>query len=124
MKRKPDLRAEQCQEYFTILIRALRYVAERCGYALGVHGSLRRDIDIIAAPWRDSAISAAGLIDYLRKATEAIVGCARVRKADEGHQPEKKPCGRLAWSFYLTYDDNGPYLDISVMPKGLDKPRK
>lgn len=121
MKRKPDTRADLCREYYGALINALRYVAERCGYALAVHGSLRRDIDLIAAPWRDGAISAEGLIKYLRKATEEIIGCARVRKADEGRQPEKKPCGRLGWSFYLTYDDNGPYLDISVMPKGKTK---
>ena len=121
MRRKPDLRADLCQELYGALISALRHVAERCGYALGVHGSLRRDIDIIAAPWREGAIGAQNLIGHLQKAAEAITGCARVRKADEGRQPEKKPCGRLAWSFYLTYDDNGPYLDISVMPIGKTK---
>jgi hypothetical protein len=116
VKKKVDKRAEQCAEYYEALIAALRYVAGRCGYALGIHGTLRRDIDLIAAPWRSSAIDAASLIDDIRKATEAIVGTARFRKYEA--QPEKKPLGRLAWSIYLTHDDRGPYLDISVMPKG------
>lgn len=119
MKRKIDDRAELCDEYYRALIEALRHVAYRCGYALAVHGSLKRDIDLIACPWRDTAISAAGLIEDLQKAAEVIVGTARIREVDRASgQPEKKPCGRLAWSLYLTHDDNGPYLDISVMPKG------
>lgn len=117
MKKKPDLRAERCQEYYDAMIAALRFVAERCGYALAVHGSLKRDIDLIACPWRDSAINAEDLMKYLKAAIKAIAGTARESFVDKGRQPEKKPCGRLAWAIYLTYDDNGPYLDISVMPK-------
>lgn len=120
MKTKIDERAQQCVEFYEALIEALRYVAFRYGYALAVHGSLKRDIDLIACPWRDSAVGAASLIDGLQKATEAIVGVARMRDIDKDvGQPEKKPCGRLAWSLYLTYRDDGPYLDISVMPKGI-----
>lgn len=115
MRRKADERAEQCREYYQALISALRHVAYRCGYALAVHGSLKRDIDLIACPWRDTAISAEGLIAELAKATEAIVGCARQREHDV--KPEQKPCGRLAWSFYLTHRDDMAYLDISVMPR-------
>jgi hypothetical protein len=118
MKKKTDERAEQCAEFYGALIEALRHVAYRCGYALAVHGSLKRDIDLIACPWRQSAVSACYLIDSLAKATEAIVGMARVRDVDKDRQPEKKPCGRLAWSFYLTHRDDMAYLDISVMPKG------
>jgi len=109
-----DERAEMCREYYGVLIAALRHVAERCGYAIAIHGSLRRDIDLVACPWRDSAISAHHLIEHVRKATEAIIGIARPGR---GPQPEKKPCGRLGWSFYLTCDDTGTYLDVSVMPR-------
>ena len=112
---KCNLRSELCQEYYDVLIVALRHVAYRCGYALAVHGSLKRDIDLIACPWRDTAISAHSLLDEIRKATEVIIGFARERERDKP-QPEKKPCGRLAWSLYLTHEDTGPYLDISVMP--------
>ena len=112
--RKRDERVELCQEYYEILIAPLRYVSYRCGYALAVHGSLKRDIDLIAAPWRDSAVDAYYLADEIRKATEAVIGFARVREVDAN--PVKKPCGRMAWSFYLTHEDSGPYIDLSVMP--------
>lgn len=117
MRRKVDERAEMCREYYAVLIAPLRHVAERCGYALAVHGSLKRDIDLIAAPWRDGAVDAHYLVNALIKAIEPVIGVARIRDRDKKNLPEKKPCGRLAWSIYLTHDDNGAYLDISVMPK-------
>lgn len=119
MKHKHDLRADLCLEYYEVLIAALRYVAHRCGYAIGVHGSLKRDIDLIAAPWRDSAVNGSYLVEEIRKTTEMIIGTARVRYVDQA-QPQKNPCGRLSWTLYLTHSDDGPYLDISVMPKGAE----
>ena len=114
MKPKIDERARLCREFYLALMPALRYVAERYGYALCVHGSLRRDIDLVAVPWRDHAPDAASLIEGLTKAVHAIIGTARFREVDG--QPEAKPHGRKAWSVYLTHMDEGPYLDISVMP--------
>jgi hypothetical protein len=110
---KRDERAEMCQEYFKVLIAALKHVAYRHGFALCVHGSLRRDIDLVAVPWRDTAVGGAHLADEIRKAAEIIIGIARQRECDP---PTQKPCGRLAWSFYLTHADDGPYIDLSIMP--------
>ena len=114
MKPKIDERARLCREFYQALMPGLRFVAERYGYALCVHGSLRRDIDLVAVPWRDNTPSAESLIEGLAKATHTIVGTARFRKRDP--QPELKPQGRKAWSIYLTPFDDAPYLDISVMP--------
>jgi hypothetical protein len=114
---KYDTRAAQCQELYEALISALRHVSYRHGYALTVHGSLRRDIDLVACPWRTTAVDARTLILAIAKAAEAIVGVAREREDCE--QPEQKALGRLAWSFYLTDRDDGAYLDISVMPRGV-----
>jgi hypothetical protein len=102
-----------CLEYYEVLIDALRHVAFRCGYSLAVHGSLQRDIDLIACPWRDSAVDASHVADKIRIATEAIIGFARTRDVDPN--PRVMPCGRLAWSFYLTHEDSGPYIDLSIM---------
>lgn len=114
---KTDRHAELCQELYDTLIVALRYTAERCGYAIGVHGSLRRDIDLIACPWRDNPIDAASLIDHLKKAVESIIGHAEVVG------PEKKPNGRLAWIIRMSPVE-APYLDISVMPMVKPEPEK
>ncbi len=104
-------RQEHCHELLKVLLPALRYVARRCGYALAVHGSLSRDIDLVAVPWRDTAISAESLIEYLRKVVAAVVGI------DDPTAMTILPGYRKAWALHLTMDKgNGPYLDISVTP--------
>ena len=117
---RPCTYTHTTREYFRVLIRPLRHVAERCGYAIGVHGSLKTDIDLIAVPWRDSAISPASLAEEIRKTAEQIIGSARIRESDRVAfgVPGKKPCGRLGWTFHLTAYDSipGPYIDLSVMP--------
>jgi hypothetical protein len=115
---RPAPHVAMTKEYWAILEKPLRHVARRCGYALAVHGSLGYDIDLIAAPWRDSAVGPEHLIEEIRKAAEAIIGICNVRSQDRA-QPEKKPCGRLAWALYLVPDDPGflgPYLDLSIFP--------
>lgn len=107
---RPNEHWERTKEYARILIPALRYVAYRHGYCLAVHGSLRHDIDLVAAPWRDLATSQESLAKEMRKACEAIIGFAH---ENEGENPTKKPYGRLAWSFHL---GGGPYIDLSVFP--------
>lgn len=116
MKRNPNYHAERCRELADILIPALREVARRYGYALGVHGSLSYDIDLIAAPWAINACDPATLIEALRKAAEAVAGFGTINEHED--LPEKKPFGRLGWSIHL---GGGPYLDISVCPKLEEK---
>lgn len=113
-KQRRDEKSELCREYFELLIGPLSFVARSCGYALGVHGSLARDIDLIAAPWRESAVSPEHLIECLRKVVKAITGGAEFTGGRD--KPEEKPCGRLGYAFFVTADPTGPYIDISVMP--------
>lgn len=113
---RPCSYTNRTRECYRALIPALRHVARRCGYALAVHGSLKTDIDLIAVPWRDSCASAGYLAEEIRKTTETIIGTARTRERDKN--PEAKPCGRLAWSFYLQPEGiEGPYIDLSVAAK-------
>lgn len=35
--------------------RLIWEVARGCGYAIGLHGSMKRDVDLIAVPWTDEA---------------------------------------------------------------------
>lgn len=117
---KDDRTAEHCQELYEVLFPALKYTAKSCGYALASHGSLRRDIDLIAAPWRVYPVPATRLIDHFENICKAVVGDI-VKRDPIGFV--KKPCGRLAHNIYLTsnYGD-GPYLDISIMPVIGDEP--
>ena len=44
------------------LLQILTKVANDNGYAIGLHGSLNRDMDIIACPWTGAAIEPQDLI--------------------------------------------------------------
>lgn len=107
---RPNEHAERCEELAAILIKPLREVARRHGYALGVHGSLRYDIDLIAVPWREGCSSPHDLAGAIQNAVKAIVGNAAKLSDDI---PESKPHGRLAWAFHM---GGGPYVDLSVFP--------
>lgn len=37
-------------------IDRIRELAKEIGYAIGAHGSLERDLDLIAAPWSEEAL--------------------------------------------------------------------
>jgi len=124
---RPTTHAPMTREYYRVLIAPLRHVAYRYGYALGVHGSLGMDIDLIAVPWRDSCPNAASLVEAIRETAEKIIGYCAPRECEKDRLPEKKPCGRLAWSLYLGPEGlDVPYIDISVMPKEYtpEKPRR
>ncbi len=111
--------------YVRVLLPALREIARRHGYALAVHGSLKRDIDLIACPWRDGACDATALAGELFRASELITGYATWPSGWSAMSafdppsgalpnPEKKPHGRLGWMIFLS---GGPYIDLSVMPR-------
>ena len=113
-----DRLAKRCRAAYDRLIEPLREVARQHGYAIGVHGSLARDIDLIACPWTKEACDAAVLVEALRAEAERICGWAALHAAERGEYfvngcPGFKPHGRRVWSYHL---GGGPYIDLSVMP--------
>lgn len=83
-------------------------IARKHGYALALHGSLVRDLDLVAIPWTDKASDASTLILAIGKSLDI----------EPNHPyPFQKPHGRIAWTLPLWW---GAYLDISVMPKSKD----
>lgn len=47
-------------------------IARRHGYALAIHGSLHRDLDLIAVPWVEEASEPLALIKAFKKATRTV----------------------------------------------------
>lgn len=87
----------------------MRAAAGGVGYAIAVHGSLARDIDLVAIPWAANARSAEELVKRLVAVATGVVGnaCSSQDWAD-------KPHGRRAVTIIM----NGmcPELDLSIMP--------
>lgn len=102
----------QTTRYLEHRYPVLAKCARNHGYALAVHGSMLRDVDLVAVPWVRRCKAPSTLLKSLRGIVEAMAGrekvFVRITK-----KPEKKPHGRLAWSLYFSRD---AYLDISVAP--------
>jgi hypothetical protein len=107
-----------CRGLAEALVEPLREVAKAHGYALGEHGSQRRDIDLIAVPWTDEAVDPIVLAEALRVEAERLAEMAFPTPFENTEffwrgMPGAKAHGRLTWSFHL---GGGPYIDLSVMP--------
>ncbi len=88
-------------------LRLIWKLAREVGYAVGVHGSLKRDFDLIAAPWTDQAVSTTDFVGHMAKGLPAsIVG---VNTA--------KPHGRTA--VILQIDGWFKPIDLSILPTRL-----
>lgn len=92
---------------YVALMTLLVERAHECGYALGLHGSISRDLDLIAVPWVPSP--SAGATQIVRELA-AVIG---VMNDIYIHGPEAKPHGRVAWTITL---GGGARIDISVVP--------
>lgn len=100
---------------FARLATPLQRKARRLGYALLVHGSLARDIDMVAIPWTEDAAAAeelvAALIKTARRHNDGVAFLAPGQKL-----PVRKPHGRRCWSIFVQ-EEHGTYVDLSVMPR-------
>lgn len=133
--------AKRARAKYALLIGPIRVTAEKCGYAIGVHGSLARDIDLIAVPWRRDAVSGNELAERIVRCVKRLLGKAKrnpkAMKVDDwwekkgalliptekyfrhhvvgpGLRRRRKPHGRRCWSIHL---GGGPYIDLSIMPR-------
>lgn len=85
-------------------IKLIWKLARQVGYAVGVHGSLKRDFDLIAVPWTDDAVCALDLMIHLKIGLGAkIIG-----------EVVSKPHGRKAINLQL--DGYYRIIDLSIVP--------
>lgn len=90
------------------LLPPMRLAARGCGYALAVHGSLQRDIDIVAIPWTVQAGEPELLVARLCGAIAGVSGRAHPSK-----EWSDKPHGRKAVIITTCGDAE---IDLSIMP--------
>ena len=101
---------------YAAIIPQLTEIAKEHGYALGVHGSMATDFDLVACPWTAEATDAKTLVAAV---------CHYLRAIQSGPvtdpNPVLKPHGRTSWTllFDHTIDmpQGGPYIDLCVMPR-------
>lgn len=104
---------DDLEAFFRSRLPAIREAAREHGYAIGLHGSLRRDLDLIAVPWREGASDK----DVLAHAI-AMAACGITR--DGPYQWEQKPLGRVAASLSCCWprwfnEAGAGHIDLSVV---------
>ena len=105
----------------------LKEIAKELGYNLLLHGSVDRDLDIVAVPWVDEPESHLQLLQAFNKYLNGIE-CQNVSGRDEdiinaSYLPSILPGGRSSYIINLNrggkfngYIDEQYYLDISITP--------
>lgn len=102
-----------CRSLLDALLPSIRIAAREKGYAVAVHGSLKRDIDLIAVAWTDQAKSADDVAEAIRGAICGVIGRCNFLTKD-GERSSAKPHGRKAYT--LIHMGHAGEIDLSVMP--------
>lgn len=97
---------DEMQVFFMSRLPAIRAAARELGYAIGVHGSCRRDFDLMAMPWRDDCAGYDDLAKAIQFAACGITASTIVW--------EQKPNGRMATSLCICWSDHSEQF------KGMD----
>ena len=101
--------------FYACMWNDIRQTAMDCGWAVGLHGSLASDMDIMAMPWVENSTSFEDMI-------EKVVGLFSGNVLSENYTVtyNKKPHGRTVATIPIFADF---YLDISCIG-GKPKTRK
>lgn len=114
MDAKRSFPAEPCSVYGIIdpdyakVFTIARLLAWQEGYALAMHGSFTRDLDLLAVPWTDSACEPEHLVRRILNACPSI--------GDQHGNPGSKPHGRKAWTLFFKGFADPRFVDLSIFP--------
>ncbi|WP_089177184.1 hypothetical protein [Bosea sp. AS-1] len=88
-----------------------RCIAWSEGYALMMHGSFTRDLDLLAVPWTETASEPEHVVNRIAEACDLM----------RPHRPASaKPQGRLAFTLMFKGFGDPRFVDLSVMPRRSD----
>lgn len=92
------------------MIPVVTRIARRHGYAIGVHGSMGRDLDLIAVPWVADANEPEEMLAEICSMLDGSLVPER-----DGVFHWDKPNGRKTYN--IVFHGAWHFIDISVMPK-------
>lgn len=99
--------------FYACMWEDLRSAALNCGWALGLHGSLSADMDIMAMAWTDGAAPVETMIRALSDCFTENLFTKNIMP------PTKKPNGRLVYTMSIWADF---YLDINIIDRAPASP--
>ena len=108
IRTKKEIASNGRSTFYAAIWEDIRQAAWECGWAVALHGSLSRDMDIMAMPWVEDCTDEEVMIKTIieRCFGDSIISQCGL-KIDRS-----KPHGRVC---YLIPIYNDVYLDISIM---------
>lgn len=127
MFRPPESLRPKVREISEKLFNIIKDRTKDLGWCCIAHGSLERDLDILATPWTEEACSTKDLVECIRLTfAEYVKG-----KCYKSGIPHTKPFGRLAYNLYASSDHDDlivscnsgvfPFIDLSVIDLRCDE---
>ncbi|MBC8053754.1 MAG: hypothetical protein H7Y13_11885 [Sphingobacteriaceae bacterium] len=106
---------------YAFYFEALKIIALKYGYNLVLHGSMNRDLDLIAIPWQHEL----GDVDTMINEFSDKLGGQVMEQSEEGKYCF--PHGRMSYVINLNrecqshknWEDPQYYIDISVIPAAI-----
>lgn len=92
-----------------------RCIAWAEGYAVLMHGSFTRDLDLLAVPWTDRASEPEHLVRRVAAAIDEVG--VLVKSPGAASQAAQKPHGRMTWTLTFKAFGDPRFIDLSVMPR-------
>ena len=107
MKDKDEVKIQGKPVFYAVLYNDMKRAALEKGYALALHGSMHRDMDLIAVPWVEDAKP----IEELVAAINECIG-PTVRSDRNLMAKEDKPHGRISYTLSIMGDG---FIDLSII---------
>ncbi|QIG72654.1 hypothetical protein EVB97_096 [Rhizobium phage RHph_Y65] len=103
---------DEMEKFYLSRLPAIRSAARQLGYAIGVHGSCRRDFDLMAMRWTDKYADKDTLARAIQNAACGIMSSR--------YTWETKPSGRVATSMAICWPEwyemiGAGTIDLSIL---------
>lgn len=108
MKQKDEVRVDGKPVFYAVLYESFRKAALECGYALGLHGSMQRDMDLMAMAWVENPKPIEVLVEKINECIGETVW------KEENLKLKEVRFGRHIYTLSIMGDW---HLDLSIIPK-------
>lgn len=108
MKTKEEINMNPKATFYAVLYADFRKTAIECGYALALHGSMVRDMDLIAVAWTEDAKPVEELVSKINDCIGNTIWKERNLR-----DKELRMHGRITYTICIMGDW---FIDLSVIP--------
>jgi len=102
---------------YALIYPRLCEIVRPLGYALAIHGSMTRDLDLVAIPWTEDAVTPDDVACAVCEYVKGYVGW-------DSNPGGNRPHGRRTWLIWFS-GVRGPigggcHIDLSIMPRTVE----